>query len=172
MHLKDLTVMSVSALYKNNVHLPVSKPAISISNTLKGLNVVTWNCRGLNTAGPYLGDLAATSDIVIQEHWLWPYRLCKHDRLLDGFSAHWCCDKRLTEDSDPSLKRGGGGAAILQKKHLPVTPITAIQSDHIIGIQSPLANFTSLAIISVYLPLSDHLTAEYMDYYRISSNST
>lgn len=154
-----------STLQEQCPYLPVPKPATSVSNTSTGLNVVTWNCRGLNTADPYSGDLAATSDIiVIQEHWLWPHSLCRLDRQLDGFSAYGCCDKCLTENSDPSLKRGCGGAAILWKKHLPATPVTTIQFDRIIGIQLPLDNCTSPAIIGVYLPSSDHPTAEYTNY--------
>ena len=127
--------------------------------------MVTWNCRGLNTAEPYLSDLAATNDIIIiQEHWLWLHNLCKLDRLLEGFSAHGCSDKRLTENCDPSLNKGYGGIAILWRRHLPVMPITAIQSDRIIGIQLSLNDSTSLAIIGVYLPSSNHSIPEFSDY--------
>ena len=87
---------------------PVHKP---LSDSSSSLNVVTWNCRGLNTADPYLSEFAATNDIiVIQEHWLWPHSLCKLDKLLDGFLAYGCSDKRLTENSDTSLSLVGVNA--------------------------------------------------------------
>lgn len=53
-----------------------------------------------------------------------------------------------------------GGVAILWKKKLPAMAISAIQSDRIIGIQLPTDNSTSLAIIGVYLPSSNHPMAE------------
>ena len=168
LRVEDSTCTSVTEGVSQYRHSDISfaandKPGTpSIYSTIR---ITTWNCRGLSTAGPYLEELAKVSDIIVlEEHWLWPYCLCKLDSLLDGFSAFGCSDKRLAEGSSLSLNRGCGGVAILWRKHLLSTPVTAIQSDRIVAIQLPLEDSASLSIIGVNLPSTDHPASEYSDY--------
>ena len=73
--------------------------------SLRGLRITAWNCRGVSSAVPYLQVLAETSDIIsISDNWLWPFELHTLDKILPGYSAHGCSDKRLSESS--TLVRG------------------------------------------------------------------
>lgn len=58
-----------------------------------------------------------------------------------------------------------GGVAILWKSSLPVTPVTAPQSDQIATVQVPIHDDTSLLIISVVpVPTADLSTNTYKEY--------
>ena len=120
----------------------------------RGLNVTSWNCRGLSSAVLYLQVLADKSDIIsISEHWLWPFELHTLNSILPGYSSYGCSDKRLSESS--TLSRGCGGVAILWRSSLSVSPVTAVNSDRCVAVQVHLTD-CSLSIISVYLPSSEY----------------
>lgn len=126
------------------------------------LSIVSWNCRGLQYAEPYLQSLAKCNDIVIVcEHWLWPYELSRLPHLLDGFSSVSCSDKRLDENS--SLKRGCGGVAIFWMKAIKAISVPT-SSDRLLAIQLPMAEFTALSIVGVYLPSTDQPLPNFIEY--------
>ena len=137
--------------------------------SLCGLGITAWNCRGVSSAVPYLQVLAETSDIIsISEHWLWPFELHTLDKILPGYSAHGCSDKRLSESS--TLVRGYGGVAVLWKSSLQVSPVTAVKSDRCVAIQVCLTN-CSLSIINVYLPTSDYPLDIFKEYLHELENT-
>lgn len=111
------------------------------TTTQQSITITSWNCRGLSTGAPYIDHILNTgSDIVLSEHWLWPYELHKLDELNPEYHGQGRADSRLTETSD-SCSRGCGGVGILWKKSFDVTPISDIQSDRICGIWK--CNFTA-----------------------------
>ena len=61
-----------------------------------------WNCRGLSSSLPYLNCLLedGSNNLVVSEHWLWPYNLCRLNEISDGYDAIGKSDGRLTEDRD------------------------------------------------------------------------
>ena len=85
-----------------------------------------------------LRRVTVSTTSTASEHWLWPYKLSTLDRLHPEFSYTAVADERLGPTSD--LTRGCGGVAILWKKTLRFSPITAIVSDRICGIRLFLMN--------------------------------
>lgn len=108
------------------------------TSTITDLHVVTWNCRGVSTATPYINHLInkGTNIIALTEHWLWPYQLSCLNQLHPDFTSFGQGDKRLNEKSD--LSKGCGGVSLIWKKSLNAKPISDLQSDRICGVQLDL----------------------------------
>ena len=135
---------------------PVSKP-IPSSQVLQKITIATWNCRGYNNSTPYLLHLISSGVdvIVLQEIWLWPYELTTLDRLHPEFSYTAVADEHLGPTSD--LTRGCGGVAILWRKSLRFSPITAVVSDRICGVRLFLPHEQRcMTILGIYMPSSEH----------------
>ena len=133
-------------------------PSASVqSHSLTTLNMVTWNCRGLQSGEPYIYQLAESGcDIIaVSEHWLWPYEADRLSKIHPAFTAEVKTDERLTENS--SLRKGCGGVGLIWKKEIDATPISSISSDRICGIRikSSCPSVDDITIIAVYLPCSD-----------------
>ena len=97
------------------------------------------NCRGMFHSEPYLNALVKSVDIIlIQEHWLWPYELCKLSSYLPRFKSVGKSDRRLTDLAD--FRRGCGGVGILWRESLNVDISRKTTQNHrIICIDIPLS---------------------------------
>lgn len=164
----EIALLRQSLLHTNDSNGPTTPPQFDCPSHLQkhhtcGLNIVSWNCRGLSHAIPYRQLLADHSEIlVVSEHWLWPFELANLDHVLPSFCGYGCSDKRLSENS--SLSRGCGGVGILWKSSLPVTPVTTMNSDRFVAVQISTGGGSSLSVIGVYLPTTDCLLDVYREY--------
>ena len=167
---KDHLLVALSSYQGKNHRVRLWKPRSVLSTSptttspthesamqTRKLNISSWNARGLKNSVPYLQVLYNTSDIIlIQEHWLWPFKLHSLSSLLSGFTGHGLCDRRLNETSE--LLRGCGGIAILWKKSIAAHPIHLnIDNDRICGIEPPLENhiIKKLLVFNIYFPSTD-----------------
>ena len=76
------------------------------------IHVAAWNCHGIAHAIPYLQILAKQSNnIILTEHWLWPFELSKLDTIVPIYKGTGISDTRLHEQF--VLTRGCGGVGIL-----------------------------------------------------------
>ena len=102
--------------------------------------ISTWNCMGFSCSEAYLKHLSSHSDIILlQEHWLWPFKLQKLSSAIDGYSAFGVSDSRLCDTS--TLHRGCGGVAFLWRKSLSVTPVTLnVRSDRVCATELSLTS--------------------------------
>ena len=142
--------------------LPMSQKHVNPIH-FSDLNLISWNCRGISNAIPYLHELSVRADIIfISEHWMWPYNLSKLDYILPGFSGMGCSDERLNDTTN--LKRGCGGVAFLWKSSLPISFISGIDSDRISAIKISVGPSETLTIIGVYLPTADSTIDKFTDY--------
>lgn len=64
----------------------------------------------------------------------------------------------------PGFTRGCGGVAVLWNTNLPIVPTTFLTSDRFMAVQISLPTSTTLTVIGVYLPSTDHPVAEFQDY--------
>ena len=129
----------------------------------RDVSLISWNCRGISNAVPYLLELSAKADIIfISEHWLWPYDLSKLDNIVPGFCGMGHSDNRLNDTSN--LKRGCGGVVFLWKSSLPISSISDIDSDRISAIQISVSSSETLTVIGVYLPSADFPTDIFTDH--------
>ena len=118
-----------------------------------------WNCRGLSNGLPYCELLVDSHDIVIiSEHWLWPFELHKIQSIHPNMTGTAIADSRLNPEC--SLTRGCGGVAIIWNEHLKATPVVGINLDRICAITIDCAT-TSILVIGVYLPTTDHPTEDF-----------
>ena len=108
--------------------------------------VVSWNCRGLSHAVPYLQHLSETVDIIVlAEHWLWPFELSKLDSIVPGFQGVGVSDSRLNEQS--SLRKGCGGVGIIWRSSMLVSNVIYTNSDRIIALQLSIPNCNCLSVV-------------------------
>ena len=145
----------------STVHTSHVNPHVN-STDKHHIDITTWNCRGFSNAIPYLNQLIGygTDVIALCEHWLWPFDLPKLEQLHPDYAGFGISDKRLSNNSD--LSRGCGGVGLVWKKSLAANPIN-IDSDRICGVQLEL-NDSTLTILSIYLPSTDHSLEEYTTY--------
>ena len=111
--------------------------------------MVAWNCRGFANSIPYIHKLIINGhDILLEEHWLWPYELSSLKSIHPDFYVA-VTDKRLNPSSD--LSRGCGGVAILWKKSLRASPLKLSETDRLCGLEIHLEDGDrSLYILGVY----------------------
>ena len=133
------------------------------------VSIVTWNCRGLHNAKPYIADLieSEVDIIILQEHWLWPFELSTLGSIHPQYDFTAISDKRLHASSD--LTRGCGGVAILWNKALTCIPISVLDSDRVCGVRLLLPSVKGqaqhyLTILGVYMPSADQPQEVYTSY--------
>ena len=123
------------------------------------LRIAAWNCRGLSSGLPYCELLVESHDIIIiSEHWLWPFELHKIQNIHPNMTGTATADNRLNPEC--SLTRGCGGVGIIWNERLKATPVVGINLDRICAITIDCAT-TSIPVISVYLPSTDHPTEDF-----------
>ena len=118
-----------------------------------GLNIVSWNSRGMVAALPYLNKLLCNNDIVtISEHWLHSNRL----NTLHDISNDFNVIAHASKDADASeygYSRGQGGVAIMWRKSIGgISPISTLKHDRLCGIRLQCADGRVLNIFAVYMP--------------------
>ena len=135
-------------------------PTLEIATKDCQLNIVTFNCKNINTCELVLNDLGKFANIVlIQEYWLFD---CNLHKLKEVNSYYTRCGKAV-DTGDPVLpvkmRRGYGGTAILWKHDI----------DHLIQVLSDGGNRIQcvelkgeklLLLVSAYMPcrgLSDNI---------------
>lgn len=116
------------------------------------LNIVTFNCKNLNTADKAIDELSHRVDIImLQEHWYFDCQLARLESTHERFAGIG----KSVDTGDPILPvqmpRGYGGVAVMWKKDIAhlVTSIpdggNRIQCIELKG-EEPLL------LVSVYLP--------------------
>ena len=145
-----------------NADSPATESVTRLGAFQTSLQVAAWNCRGLSQVLPYIQHLAEKNNIIIlSEHWLCPYELHKLDDIHPDFTSLGCSACRLNEKCN--LTRGCGGAAILWRKKLPLSPVH-LDSDRIMAVQLPLQSCNMLTVIGVYLLSSEHPLQTFKEY--------
>ena len=125
------------------------------------IKITAWNCRGIKNAVPYLNQLIkeGTDIICVSEHWLWPYQITELSNVHQDFEGFGVADRRLNENSDHN--RGCGGVGIIWNKSIQASPISNFKSDRFCAVKVSLSNGSTMSLISVYLPSTDHPLDEF-----------
>ena len=125
--------------------------------------ITCWNCRGLSNSTQYLNELISDgSDLVLSDHWLWPFELHGLEETHPDFMSWGQADSRLISTSD-STRRCDGVGVIWHRDSVVQPCIPGSDSDRIYGIRIKIKDSQQfLSIIAVYLPCADLGT----DYYR------
>ena len=124
---------------------------------MENLNLISWNCRGLSSGVPYIRKLVGDKKCVValSEHWLWPYKLGKLNKLSEEYTGTGKVDIRLLDKAEGG--RSCGGVGLLWHKSIEATPVHGISSDCICAIRFKAddEDGSLVSIISVYLPCLD-----------------
>ncbi|MCG8032572.1 MAG: reverse transcriptase family protein, partial [Candidatus Thiodiazotropha taylori] len=152
------------ALAKNSVPKQIPQGGEQ-PQTQSEVNVVTFNCKNVNTSGYVLDQLSKSADVILlQEHWLFD---CKLHRLKEISSGLTGCGKAV-DTGNPILPvqmpRGYGGTGILWSRDLDhLVTMFPDGGNRIQCIQ--LRTKMPLLLVSVYMPcrgLTDNLE-DYLD---------
>ena len=118
-------------------------------------STVTSHC----ACAPRVKIKEGTDIICVSEHWLWPYQITELSNVHQDFEGFGVADRRLNENSDHN--RGCGGVGIIWNKSIQASPISNFKSDRFCAVKVSLSNGSSMSLISVYLPSTDHPLDEF-----------
>ena len=94
-----------------------------------------------------------SDNIVISEHWLWPFELHRLNEIHPDYCGHGLADSRLTSSSEG---RGYGGVGIIWRRDLDVSVVHATTSDRLCSIRlAHQSSGSTLTAIGVYHPCQD-----------------
>ncbi|MEW8547545.1 MAG: endonuclease/exonuclease/phosphatase family protein, partial [Candidatus Thiodiazotropha sp.] len=119
---------------------------------INSLNIVTYNCKNVNTSIQAIGCLSKMADIILlQEHWLYDCQLHKLNELNILYNGKG----KAVDSSDPippiQMPRGYGGVGILWKKDIDHLVTVFPDGGERIQCLELKAEIPKL-IISIYLP--------------------
>ena len=136
---------------------------------MTNLNICTWNATGLMSSAYYISNLLDSENIDIfgiSEHWLYSHDLHFLNSLHQDYNGFGCSDKSLSASSKRRVGKGGVALMWHRKFNSMISPMT-IDCDRIIGIQLQLSENSTLYIIQVYLPCSNHSIQTYREHINI-----
>lgn len=127
------------------------------NNNMAGvLNFMSWNCKGVMSASPYLNNCLVENNIhfcALSEHWL---RLC-NIHFLQQINTDYTVYSKSVDHSNPTsygLTNYRKGVALFVHRSLDqfILGEINIDSDRILGIEAYLPDGQRIFIFSIYLP--------------------
>ena len=123
---------------------------VIIVKKMNSLRIASYNCNGVRSKLPMIGDLCDKSDLVLlQETWLFPTDLT----LLDSVHGDFCSASQSSIDMENFIVgRPFGGLSILWRKCLePFVSVLDFQDARLSGVSICTSEYNVL-FIKVYLP--------------------
>ena len=120
------------------------------------LNIMSWNCKGVMSAAPYLSSCIEKVSIhicALSEHWL---RMC-NIHFLEHINPNYITYSKSVDESLPSTYKWTNyrkGVALLVHRSFDqfIVNEISIDSDRIIGVEACLPSSERIFIFSVYMP--------------------
>jgi exonuclease III len=120
------------------------------------LNLMTWNCKGVMSALPYLSSCIkkfSTHICALSEHWL---RTC-NIHFLEHTNPNYITYSKSVDESLPSTYKWTNyrkGVALLMHRSFDqfIVNEISIDSDRIIGVEACLPSSERIFIFSIYMP--------------------